>query len=536
MNCVAYKNDGPYGGSIEISGTTCNGVTGMFYLNYGETICMNVDRPLFTCDYFKIEGNCLPPTPSVTPSITPTNTMTPTNTLTPSPTSTVEPICPQQINVMNTGFSGFNIYNGVYERVYTYSGGTMTGGFFTTPSSFIAGPDSFGKLSACYVRFSAGTYYNLVVINQSTPSNTNRYVFVRTTGSSLYDGGSVITPVPIVSEQIQSGGIYYPKPGQGFGFGSPTAFYISYPESCPTPTPTNTATFTPTPSRTPTLTPTSTITPTPSSTVGTTPSPTPSVTATMTQTPTITNTNTPSVTPSNSPTPSITASPTNTQTPSVTPTSTPTGTPQSTPTMTQTPTATFSCTNCNDWYYDLVPTVGDVIHYYSCQDGSSQTIVVSEFQSGNFCNCDSVGLPYSDYGTFLTQVGICLPPPTPSVTPSNTPTISVTPSNTPTPSETPTGGQLFVYARYINSSQEFGYSINGGPYLGIGEPTSSSCLYAATISGLQLGDIVTFTTLLTCSINGDTADCPNSTGSCSFSHFFSGTQNIYITVDASQCC
>lgn len=128
--------------------------------------------------------------------------------------------------------------------------------------------------------------------------------------------------------------------------------------------------------------------------------------------------------------------------------------------------------------------------------------------------------------------------PTPSTTQTQTPTstIPVTPTQTPTPSETSPGGQLFIYARYVNTSQEFGYTINGGQYLAIGEPTSSNCLYAATISGLQNGDLVSFVTLLTCAINGDFQDCPNSAGSCVWNHTFNGTTYIYITVDGSQCC
>lgn len=127
---------------------------------------------------------------------------------------------------------------------------------------------------------------------------------------------------------------------------------------------------------------------------------------------------------------------------------------------------------------------------------------------------------------------------TPTTTQTQTPTgtISVTPTQTPTPSVTNPGGQLYIYARYINTSQEFGYTLNGGSYLGIGEPTSSSCLYVATISGLVNGDVLVFQTLLSCSINGDTADCPNSTTGCSYTHTFVGTQYIYITVDASNCC
>jgi len=510
MNCVAYKNDGPYGGSIEISGTTCNGVTGMFYLNYGETICMDTNYPLFTCDYFKINGPCNPPTPSVTPSNSPTPSFTPTVT----PTT----VCNYLTISGSASIAG--VYQRVYGQSYYISGATTT---------VICGSPAIGNTAT----FSSSSLNRIIVYREI---NQN-FAVLNSTGFSgctnVLDGtiyGTFATGFTNVD------GYLYPSGWDLFGRDA----VIVYPPSCSTsPIVTRTPTRTPTQTQTPTLTRTPTMTPTPSVTIGLTPSVTQTNTASITPTNTQTPESTPTRTPTMTPTPSVT----NTRTPEVTPTSTPTNsptntnTPTTTQTQTVTPTATFVCTTCNTWSYSNVPLEGDVIHYYSCQNGTSQTIAVSQFESGEFCNCDSVANPYSDNGTQLTQMGICLPTPTPSVTPSNTPTISVTPSNTPTPSETPpSGGELYVYGRYINSSQEFGYSINGGPYLGIGEPISSSCVYFATISGLQLGDIVTFTTLLTCSINGDTADCPNSTGSCSFSHFFSGTQNIYITVDASQCC
>lgn len=126
--------------------------------------------------------------------------------------------------------------------------------------------------------------------------------------------------------------------------------------------------------------------------------------------------------------------------------------------------------------------------------------------------------------------------PSPTETPTNTPSITATATMTPTPSTTPPGGQLFIYGRYITTSDEFGYSLNGGPYLAIGTPSSSSCLYMATISGLNPGDTLVFTTLLYCAINGDSADCPNSAGGCTYIHNFVGTTSLYITVDASNCC
>lgn len=203
--------------------------------------------------------------------------------------------------------------------------------------------------------------------------------------------------------------------------------------------------------------------------------PTISVTPSVTRTPTQTPTNTSSVTPT--PTPSVTIGLTPTQTPQSTQTPTPTTTTTLTSTPTQTPTKTSTQTP--------TPTI---------------------------------------------------PSPSPTPTTTITPSNSSTPNTTPTPTSTNPGGQLFVYARYINTNQEFGYSLNGGSYTAIGEPSSSSCSYITTISGLNNGDTIVFTTLSSCSINGDSADCPNSAGGCSYTHNFVGTTYVYILVDGSNCC
>jgi hypothetical protein len=158
------------------------------------------------------------------------------------------------------------------------------------------------------------------------------------------------------------------------------------------------------------------------------PSPTPSITATPSITPTIT--------PTISTTPSITTTPT--QTPTVTPTIT--STPTLTPTLTPSPTI-FSCSDCRNWQWSN-DTAFDVIYYYRCSDGAIQTIVTESGQSGNFCNCNSVGQPYLQYNyALLTEVGICVSPsvtPSPTKTPTVTPTVTATTSIAVTPSVTPT--------------------------------------------------------------------------------------------------
>jgi hypothetical protein len=102
-----------------------------------------------------------------------------------------------------------------------------------------------------------------------------------------------------------------------------------------------------------------------------------------------------------------TAAPTTTTT---TTTSTTTSAPTTTTTTTTTTAAPFSCVQCNNWEYQSgnIPVGGDVITYYSCIDGSTQSIAISFGDpTGTFCNCDTIGNPTTVNGTILTQIGIC---------------------------------------------------------------------------------------------------------------------------------
>lgn len=129
--------------------------------------------------------------------------------------------------------------------------------------------------------------------------------------------------------------------------------------------------------------------------------------------------------------------------------------------------------------------------------------------------------------------------PTNTLTPTNTPTQTMTATINPTPTPSTTSaplGELYVYANYQTTQDELGYTINGGPYLAIGQITTTSCTYVMTITGLQVGDTIVFKTLLDCSIGGDTTTCPNSAGGCTYTHNFVGTTYVYLTIDASNCC
>lgn len=242
------------------------------------------------------------PTNTPTQTITPTNTETPTNTATPTvtPSETQNAICPEQVSIISSS-SGLTTYNGTYDRLYAYSGGTFQSAWYDAPIETwkFDTPDSQGNYAAVFGRLSGGIYYTLSPVNQlgvfpvinvySVASATTGYLV----GIALSGFTSPIVDIGL--EVISS----YKYPSRGLQNNN---FYISYPDVCPTttPTPTNTATPTLTPTQTttttPTQTPTNTITPT------TTITPSPSVTATLTPT----NTNTPTSTTSPTPTCSVT--------------------------------------------------------------------------------------------------------------------------------------------------------------------------------------------------------------------------------------
>ena len=86
-NCIEYQNTSEFGGSVYVSGTTCEGIVGAFTLLYGDDICMRDDEPIITCENPTIMGACFD-NPTPTPTHTPTNTQTPTQTSTQTQTPT----------------------------------------------------------------------------------------------------------------------------------------------------------------------------------------------------------------------------------------------------------------------------------------------------------------------------------------------------------------------------------------------------------------------------------------------------------------
>lgn len=193
-------------------------------------------------------GACIPPT------------QTPTTTLTPTITPTMNPLCPEELYY--SGSSTFSAFTGTYQRTYSYTGGTFTGGWFDRDGNlpvitncFYPGIDSLNNLYSVWTRFD-GTYYYTLVAAKVWPSSTvNRWIVNRnTTGYMLNNpcGSSIgVSELFEITDTEFIGGIGYPKRGN---VGSSISGYISYPDICPTSTPTITPTNTVTPSITPTST------------------------------------------------------------------------------------------------------------------------------------------------------------------------------------------------------------------------------------------------------------------------------------------
>ena len=67
-DCALYGNTNPYGDSEFISGTTCDGELVYYYLNYGDTICMDNTKPMTKCNNITYISSCLSVTPTPTPT------------------------------------------------------------------------------------------------------------------------------------------------------------------------------------------------------------------------------------------------------------------------------------------------------------------------------------------------------------------------------------------------------------------------------------------------------------------------------------
>lgn len=212
-------------------------------------ISIQVQTPLNRCiapfNYWDITPSPTPtntttptPTPSITPSITPTIT----------PTSTTPPICGEQITISNPTNPEFD---GTYNRVYSWTGGTFVGGWYSVGSPlgdglWHSGVNPSGDLYSTYVRNVGTTAYTITDFYIPSTS-TDRYFSLFKSEGSLIDNQIITYYSGLVgfTGSTNIGGVLYLTPGQSNSlFNYP--MYVSYPSICPTTTPTNTATPTPT--------------------------------------------------------------------------------------------------------------------------------------------------------------------------------------------------------------------------------------------------------------------------------------------------
>jgi hypothetical protein len=415
MNCNTYVHNDPFGGTKYISGTTCNGTVGYYYLTIGQSICMDDDRPVVNLNNLQLSGSCL--------------------AVTPTPSPTTEPFCfvsgfTYEVIPYQCPNDGLTYYD-TYGILKFYS--TINGALENSPGlNFVV---------------TNGTEFQTITI----PQGQDYVEFVYPKINFFYtNSGCVSTTYP-------DWYLYTPPTTQ-------CLFNTATPTETPTHTPTNTSTNTSTPTQT------TTQTNTPSTTTTLTATPTTTETPTQTPTNTPTNTQTPTQTPAPScdvsyfivptPTPTTTSTqtPTITSTPTITPTQTNTPTNTETPTQTPTNTATPTSTplyvawavsisgdtpwsvcalDCTETYYSYAnagdsPNVGEYMFY---DIALTQPVAAGWYRRrcdlpSSLIHTDSNGFIYEGYGTYP-----CLPY-TPTPTPTNTST--QTPTQTQTPSKTPT--------------------------------------------------------------------------------------------------
>jgi len=460
-----------YGGSLTI--------TGVYYLTFtGSTPsgCYTYDGPGLgnddTIDTVSIDyGDCETcaleptPTPTVTQSVTPTNTETPTATPTITPTNTTTPtLTPTATPVYNYYFTGccggetyridsgspLAILPGDFVRL-SFSGGNIDNCFEVVSSIPVAdftytwnpgGGDAFFNYNSCYDCFTANTIncsetilitscenpLIQYIINYDATLPSIGSVFYMTFTGSTPSGCYTVTS-SLVSGPIDRAAIKTPF------IDCPTCL-----ASVTTPTPTTTASQTPTPTETPTNTPTNSETPT----------------TTPTNTETTTNT------------------PTNTQTPTVTPTC-------SLATYIQLQLVENNISNTYNFILQTTTFNGEYlwesVEGYQIRWDGTQWIVYGYNPGGIlYYNPSTNDVPPDGTWTYIGGSGLCFIVATssgcgylPTPTPTNTETQTNTPTVTNTPSITPSEPyDIYLFEECGNPSNQFRYEYVPGT-LSIGD-------------------------------------------------------------------
>ncbi len=333
-------------------------------------------------------------TPSETPTHTPTSTSTPQPTPTQTPTETPNSVCPTLFEFNDPSPNPLTIPNQTMFRLSSASGLPFNFGY----TEFISNTQQVFRVGTApdgnnYPVFSGYVNSANYIMSRNFLSTTDQGFSVQEIPSPIsypLTTGTTITGDIAwgLYNTISFDGIQFPPNGvvgfpNGIGGGDQ---YLTYPEICPTPTPTPSVTASQTQTPTPSITASQTQTPTPSITSSQTPTVTPSITSSQTPTPTTTTT--------------LTATPTPTRTPTRTPTQTRTSTP--TPTTTTTLTATPTNTPTNTLTPSNTPTPSTVWNYYqidivspggSCTGGSVANIRSSSlwFNDGRWFCCSYNG-------------------------------------------------------------------------------------------------------------------------------------------------
>lgn len=599
-NCYYFCHDNSFGGSAYVSGTTCDGVVAAYTLNLNDCVCMDLDFPIITCESPIFSGSCdniISPTPTSTliptTTPTPTNTSTPTQTQTgtpvetptstatptitssptstfgttppPTPTQTATPsetpnaFCPEQFEF--SGASGTGIGVLTFNRLHSYTGGTLNYGYWSdtypsTPGVFFANQTTGGNAFAVFGAVSGSTYYTIMWRITSSPTS---WKILPSSGDYVINGGTQTNPGTRFNTSfgILSDGVYFPPSGYGTADNS----YLSYAETCPTPTPTLTPTRTPssTPTNTPTLTPTSTQEPIcPEQLIISANTINPLIqifNGTYTRSYSFTggtfNEGYASGDTVNSGTFFTGAQGGNNYVVYQKYTG---GTDYYNiiaVARTSFPTNFYLFQTTGDYWFNLgIPTSGATAFAALGNSGDTETTGGFTYPKRGLQTGQLYYVSYPEICPTNTPTATITssPTPTPTITatntstPTNTPTQTGTPAGTPTP--TPTSGltdvTLYVYAKYVDSpsSGDLQYKVNGGLASNIGPVSTTSCDFLYQINGLQVGDSVDFDDTSTRAINGSTTVCPTSASGCvySYSVLVSGAQYVYLTIDGDTAC
>lgn len=324
MSCQTYIHNDLFdsGGTKQVSGTTCGGSIASYNLSFGESVCMEAEQPLISCEGLTLSGSCVPPTPTPSPTLTPTQTETPTPTPTPSTCSS-----PMVYGIFDS-FSGRTELSS-----WMTAQGSSWKGLNSIPTAPSTVPATFEAQMNAYISYTGWGVTTFAIESESMSYNQDpvqllafdidfggfqTWTSLLVPSCAVCDGGEYgligtgNPPIYTTSDTYRSINFYYSGSNIPQGY---YRFYSTVPSTamrdsanlgsyyladlvCPSPTPTPTQTTTPTQ----TMTETPTQTP-----AGTTPTMTPTTTETPTQTPTQTSTigTTPTMTPTPSPTTAI---------------------------------------------------------------------------------------------------------------------------------------------------------------------------------------------------------------------------------------